>query len=414
MSGPVYGLIGVSLKHSWSVPIHNELGCAGYQLYEIPDGDLNSFFRSHDIAGLNVTIPFKKSVIPYCSSLDSYAAEIGSVNTLIPDGNGGLKGYNTDAYGLSYMARRAGISFSGSKVMILGTGGTSQTAQAVARNEGANEIVVISRSGASNYSTIPDHSDTDILINATPVGTYPDTGVSPVDLSQFDGLKGVLDVIYNPTRTELLMQAEKHGIPFSNGLPMLVAQAAEAERLFTGVPSSDAEIERIISLLKSQTLNIVIIGMPGCGKTTVGDLVGDLSGRPVIDIDNEIEKAAGISIPDIFSGSGEEGFRKMETEQLRRFGKESGKVLVTGGGAVTREENYALLHQNGMVFQLVRETSLLSKEGRPISLSSDLDDLYRKRSPMYSAFRDYEIDNNGTPQSAAENLWRQFLEHSSD
>ena len=414
MSGPVYGLIGRSLKHSWSVPIHSELGCDNYRLYEIPDGDLNSFFEQHVIAGLNVTIPFKKSVIPFCSSLDEYAADIGSVNTLIPDGEGGLKGYNTDAYGLSYMARRAGISFSGSKVVILGTGGTSRTAQAVAKNEGASQIVTISRTGDSNYSTLPSHSDADILINATPVGMYPDTGISPVDLTVFDSLKGVLDVIYNPALTELLMQAEKLGIPCSDGLPMLVAQAAEAERLFSGTSVPDSEIERIISLLKVQTLNIVIIGMPGSGKTTVGNLVGKLSGRPVIDIDAVIEEAAGISIPDIFSKFGEEGFRKLETEQLRRFGKESGTIIITGGGAVTRKENYAPLHQNGIIYQLERDTSLLPTEGRPVSLSTDLGELFRKRAPMYYTFRDYKIDNNSTPQSAAEDLWRHFLEHSCD
>ena len=414
MSDPVYGLIGKTLKHSWSVPIHKELGCESYRLIEIPDEDLDAFFEQNEIAGLNVTIPFKKAVIPYCSSVDDYAAEIGSVNTLIPDGNEGLKGYNTDAYGLSYMARRAGITFKGSKVVILGTGGTSHTAQAVARNEGAEQIVTISRTGSPNYASLPDYADADILINATPVGTYPDTGISPVDLSVFNKLSGVLDVIYNPTRTELLMQAERLGIPYSNGLPMLVAQAVEAERLFTGKDIPDSEIERILSILKKQMLNIVIIGMPGSGKTTVGSLLGTLSGRPVIDIDTEIERSTGTSIPEIFSESGEEGFRKIESRHLCIYGKESGIILVTGGGSVTKEENYAPLHQNGIIYQLERDTSLLPKEGRPISLSIDLGDLFKKRTPMYNSFRDYVIDNNGTPQETAENLWRHFLEHSCD
>ncbi len=414
MSDPVFGLIGVSLKHSWSVPIHKELGCSEYQLFEIPDGDLDSFFNDHSIAGLNVTIPFKKSVIPYCSSIDEFASSIGSVNTILPDGHGGLKGYNTDAYGLSFMAKRAGISFRNAKVVILGTGGTSHTAQAVSRKEGASEIVTISRTGNPNYDSLPDFSDFDILINATPVGTYPDTGISPVDLTVFNKLKGVLDVIYNPARTELLMQAEKLGIPHSNGLPMLVAQAVEAERLFTGKSIPDSEIERIISIIKKQMLNIVIIGMPGSGKTTIGRLIGELSGRRVIDIDTEIEASTGISIPDIFSESGEEGFRKIESRHLKRYGKESGLVIVTGGGSVVRSENYSPLHQNGIIYQLTRDTSLLPKEGRPISLSVDLGDLFIKRSPLYSSYRDYIIDNNGTPEAAAENMWRHFLEHSCD
>ncbi len=411
---PIYGLIGTTLKHSWSVPIHNELGRSDYRLYELPEGDLAAFFKSHTIGGLNVTIPFKTEVIPFCSSIDEYASSIGSVNTIIPDGNGGLKGFNTDAYGLSYMAKRAGIAFKDSKVIILGTGGTSKTAQAVALKEGASRIITISRTGTPNYNSLPDYSDFDILINTTPVGMYPDTGISPVDLTVFSNLKGVLDVIYNPARTALMMQAEKLGIPNAGGLAMLVAQAVESERIFSGRQIPDSEIERIISIMKTKTLNIVIIGMPGCGKTTIGNLIGKLSGRPVIDIDTEIENSTGISIPDIFSESGEEGFRKIESRHLKKYGKESGIILVTGGGSVTKDENYAPLHQNGIIYQLDRDTSLLPKEGRPISLSVDLGDLFKRRTPMYCSFRDYLIDNNGTPQEAADNIWNHFVEHSDD
>ncbi|MBR0342761.1 MAG: shikimate kinase [Oscillospiraceae bacterium] len=411
MSEPVYGLIGSTLRHSWSVPIHKELGNTDYQLFEIADGVLDQFFSQHTVAGLNVTIPFKRSVIPFCSSLDESASEIGSVNTLIPDGNGGLIGYNTDAYGLSYMAKRAGASFKDAKVIILGTGGTSRTATYVARKEGAAQIVSISRTEHPTYDSLSEYSDFDILINTTPVGMYPDTGISPVDLTVFSSLNCVLDVIYNPARTKLLMQAEKLAIPYSGGLPMLVAQACESERLFTGKTTPAAEIENLISMIRAKTENIVIIGMPGCGKTTVGNLLGKLSERPVIDIDTEIEKDAGISIPAIFSESGESGFRKLETRQLAKYGKESGIILVTGGGSVTREENYDLLHQNGILYQLDRDLSLLSKEGRPISLSMDLNDLFNIRKPMYDSFRDYLIDNNRTPQEAAEDIWRHFLEH---
>ena len=414
MSEPVYGLIGSTLRHSWSVPIHKELGNTDYQLFEIADGVLDQFFSQHTVAGLNVTIPFKRSVIPFCSSLDESASKIGSVNTLIPDGNGGLIGYNTDAYGLSYMAKRAGASFKDAKVIILGTGGTSRTATYVARKEAAAQIVIFSRTEHPTYDSLSEYSDFDILISTTPVGMYPDTGISPVDLTVFSSLNCVLDVIYNPARTKLLMQAEKLAIPCSGGLLMLVAQACESERLFTGKTTPAAEIENLISMIRAKTENIVIIGMPGCGKTTVGNLLGKLSERPVIDIDTEIEKDAGISIPDIFSESGESGFRKLETRQLAKYGKESGIILVTGGGSVTREENYDLLHQNGILYQLDRELSLLAKDGRPISLSMDLGDLFNIRKPMYDSFRDCLIDNNRTPQEAAEDIWKHFLEHCND
>ena len=411
MAEMIYGLIGETLKHSWSVPIHHALGCEVYQLYELKPDELGTFLRNNSIGGLNVTIPYKKAVIPFCASLDPYAESIGSVNTLVPDAEGKLHGYNTDALGLSYIARRAGISFNGAKVVILGTGGTSLTAQAVARTEGAQEIVVVSRSGEVNYKNIDEHRDADILINTTPVGMYPHNGECLVSLAQFDALKGVLDVIYNPAKTELLMQAERAGIPHSGGLPMLVAQAVAAEEKFFGRKIADSEIERITAMLRRDMTNIVLIGMPGSGKTTIGTALAAKTGREMIDIDAEIVKSAGCSIPAIFTREGEGEFRQLEMEAVREAGKETGKIIMTGGGVVTRSANYAPLHQNGRIYQLERDLSVLPVDGRPISQKTSAAELYRQRAPLYKDFRDVLIDHNGTVAETVEGIWRDFNEN---
>ena len=411
MTEMIYGLIGETLKHSWSVPIHHALGCEAYQLYELNPDELGTFLRNNSIGGLNVTIPYKKAVIPFCASLDPYAESIGSVNTLVPDAEGKLHGYNTDALGLSYIARRAGISFNGAKVVILGTGGTSLTAQAVARTEGARKIVIVSRSGEVNYKNIDEHRDADILINTTPVGMYPHNGECLVSLAQFDALKGVLDVIYNPAKTELLMQAERAGIPHSGGLPMLVAQAVAAEEKFFGRKIADSEIERITAMLRRDMTNIVLIGMPGSGKTTIGTALAAKTGREMIDIDAEIVKSAGCSIPEIFTREGEGKFRQLEMEAVREAGKETGKIIMTGGGVVTRSANYAPLHQNGRIYQLERDLSVLPVDGRPISQKTSAAELYRQRAPLYKDFRDVLIDNNGTVAETVEGIWRDFNEN---
>ena len=411
MTEKIYGLIGETLKHSWSVPIHHELGCKSYGLYELPQEKLGDFLRNTTIGGLNVTIPYKKSVIPYCASLDPYAESIGSVNTLVPDNEGQLHGYNTDALGLSYIAKRSGISFRDAKVIILGSGGTSLTARAVARTEGAKEIIIVSRSGENNYENISRHADADILINTTPVGMYPRNGECLVDLKTFPGLKGVLDVIYNPARTALLMQAEESEIPHSGGLPMLVAQAVAAEEKFFGKTIADSEIERITAMLRRDMTNIVLIGMPGSGKSTIGAKLAAKTGREMIDIDAEIVKSAGCSIPEIFSRSGEAEFRKLESEEVRKAGKETGKIIMTGGGVVTREENYAPLHQNGRIYQLDRDLSKLPVDGRPISQKTSAEELYQKRAPLYQNFRDVQVDNNNSIYETVEMIWRDFNEN---
>ena len=411
MAEKIYGLIGETLKHSWSVPIHRALGCDSYQLYELKPEELGGFLNQNQIGGLNVTIPYKKAVIPYCASLDPYAESIGSVNTLVPDSEGQLHGYNTDALGLSYIAKRSGISFREAKVIILGSGGTSLTARTVACTEGAREIIIVSRSGENNYGNISRHADADILINTTPVGMYPRNGECLVDLKAFSALRGVLDVVYNPARTALLLQAEGLGIPHSDGLPMLVAQAVAAEEKFFDRKIEDSEIERITAMLRRDMTNIVLIGMPGSGKSTIGAKLAAKTGREMIDIDAEIVKSAGCSIPEIFSRSGEAEFRKLESEEVRKAGKETGKIIMTGGGVVTRAENYAPLHQNGRIYQLERDLSKLPIDGRPISQKTSAEELYQKRAPLYQTFRDVWIDNNSSINRTVEMIWRDFNEN---
>ena len=411
MTELLYGLIGETLKHSWSVPIHQALGCDAYRLYELKPEELAGFLTENEIGGLNVTIPYKKAVIPFCSALDPYAEAIGSVNTLVPDGKGGLRGYNTDAIGLSYIAKRSGISFRDAKVVILGTGGTSLTAQAVVKREGAKELIVVSRTGENNYENLSRNFDADILINTTPVGMFPHNGECLVDLKPFSRLKGVLDVVYNPLRTALLLQAEELSIPNSNGLPMLVAQAVAAEEHFFGQKISDSEIERITAQLMREMQNIVLIGMPGSGKSTVGKALAEKTGREMVDIDAEIVRTAGCSIPELFRDRGETVFRDLETETIRQAGKETGKIIITGGGVVTRPENYAPLHQNGRIYQLERDLDLLPIDGRPVSQKTSVRELYEKRTPMYASFRDVLIDNNADIDNAVGAIWRDYCEN---
>ena len=405
MDERIYGLLGRKLGHSWSVPIHAALGNGTYRLLELEPDGLAPFLRRKDIGGLNVTIPYKRDVMPLCDEIDPAAEAIGSVNTIVRRADGKLVGYNTDIDGFLYMARRAGISLSGKKVVILGSGGASLTAQAAARQEGAAEVVVVSRSGPDNYDNLSRHADAEILVNATPVGMYPGNGQSPVDLSVFPACQGVLDVIYNPRRTALLLQGSERGIPCSDGLPMLVAQAVAAEERFFDKAIPASENERILAQLRREMTNLVLIGMPGSGKTTVGEALSRLTGREAIDLDQMIETTAGCSIPEIFRREGESGFRARERAAAEEAGKRTGVILLTGGGIVKTAENYAALHQNGRIYQLVRDLSLLPTEGRPLSQGADLQAMWRERAPLYQRFRDAEIDNSGTVEDTAAAIW---------
>lgn len=414
MDGKLYGLLGRRLGHSWSVPIHRALGCESYRLVELEPSELPAFLRREDLGGVNVTIPYKRDVMPWCDEIDEEARAIGSVNTLVRRADGALCAWNTDAAGFRFLVRRAGINFSGAKTVILGSGGASLTAQAMARRLGAREVIVVSRSGADNYENLSRHADAELVVNTTPVGMYPDNGVSPVDLRSFPRCRGVLDVIYNPRRTALLQQAEELGIPRSDGLPMLVAQAVAAEEHFFDRSIPDAETRRILAWLRRENTNIVLIGMPGCGKTTVGAALAALTGREAVDIDGSIAARAGCSIPEIFASGGEDAFRALEREETTKAGKLTGKILLTGGGVAKDPRNYAPLHQNGRIYQLERALSALGREGRPLSANADLAAMYAQRAPLYARFRDAAVDNNGAAADTAAAIWRDFCEHSGD
>jgi len=414
MAEKIYGLLGRKLSYSWSPRIHAALGCSDYRLLELEPEELPAFLSREDIGGLNVTIPYKLAVMPYCDVISEAARRIGSVNTLVRREDGKLYAWNTDAVGFSWMAQQARISFAGAKVVILGSGGASRTVRAVAQMEGAGRVVVISRSGEDNYDNLSRHADADIVVNTTPVGTYPGNGKAPVDLRSFPRCRGVLDLIYNPRRTALLLQAEELGIPCSDGLPMLVAQAKAAEEHFFEKSIPDSENQRILAMLRREMTNIVLIGMPGCGKSTVGEALAALTGREAIDIDARIAEKAGCSIPEIFAGGGEAEFRRHERDITAEVGKLSGKILLTGGGVIKDQRNYASLHQNGRIYHLIRNLDILPTDGRPISQSADLHAMWVERKPLYTAFRDAVIDNNGSVQDTADRIWRDFCAHSGD
>ena len=389
------GLLGRKLGHSYSPQIHSKLGDYPYVLFEKEPEEIEDFLKYGDFTGINVTIPYKKEVIPYLDELTPTARKMGAVNTVVRHADGTLLGHNTDHFGFASMVRRSGLDVTGKKALVLGSGGASNTAVAVLQDLGAR-VVIISRSGENNYENLHLHADASVIVNTTPVGMYPNVGTSPVDLARFPKLEGVLDVVYNPARTQLLLDAEKLGIPAENGLWMLVAQAKESAEYFTGNPISDSMIAHIHRKLSAQMQNIVLIGMPGCGKSTIGNMLSKKLQRKFVDADAEIVRLAGKPIPLIFAEDGEEVFRQWETRALAELGKQSGLIIATGGGCVTRQRNYPLLHQNGTAFWLQRALDTLPTEGRPLSQANKLADMYAVRKPMYEAFADFCVDNNGS------------------
>ena len=402
-----YGLLGEKLGHSFSPQIHRDLAGYDYQLLPTPPEAVEDLFARRAFQGLNVTIPYKRTVMPLCDEIDPRAAAIGALNTVVNQ-NGRLTGYNTDIDGFLYMARRAGVDMAGKKVVILGSGGTSRTARAAAGELGAREIITVSRHGEDNYQNLSRHADAQVLVNTTPVGMYPNWGQSPVSLESFPALEGVLDVVYNPLRTALLLQAEERGLPCSCGLPMLVAQAKRAAELFTGRNIDDSRTEAVLHGLREQLTSIVLIGMPGCGKTTVGRALAEKLGRTFVDLDEEIVRRAGTSIPEIFAREGEAGFRERESALVREFGERTGLVVSTGGGVVTRRENYIPLKQNGLLLHLRRDPAALPTDGRPLSQATAPEELWRRRAPLYAAFADGEIDNNGTLAGTLEQIEKEM------
>ncbi len=386
-----FGLLGEKLSHSFSPLIHSYLGDYEYNLYEKTPGAVGDFLKSGCFDGLNVTIPYKKTVIPCCSKISEKAERIGSVNTLLRRSDGALIGDNTDYDGFSYLLDKLNIGLNGEKALILGSGGSSVTVRAVLTDRNARDIVTISRSGPDNYGNLDRHYNAGLIVNATPVGMYPDTGVSPVDLSVFSACRAVIDIIYNPFKTKLLLDADALGIPNVNGLPMLVAQAKRAAELFTGADIDDGVIDIITQKIERRKKNIVLIGMPGSGKTATGMALSRLTGRDFCDTDALITENAGKSIPEIFLEDGEPAFRRLETETLKRVSKKSGAVIATGGGIVTIPENLRLIRQNSTCVLLDRDLSSLPSDGRPLSIKNGVAALAEKRLPLYNEWCDVKI-----------------------
>jgi shikimate dehydrogenase len=399
----ICGLLGQHLGHSYSPAIHSQLANYSYSLYEKEPQDLAEFLKNGDFQGLNVTIPYKKAVIPYLDELSPVATRLGAVNTIVRRSDGTLIGHNTDYFGFRSMVEQSGLRPQCKKALVLGSGGASNTAVAVLEEIGA-QVVVISRSGENNYANLDRHSDAAIIVNTTPVGMYPHVGTAPIDLTLFPQLEGVLDVIYNPARTQLLLDAEARGLITMNGLWMLVAQAKESAEWFSGHSVSNDRIRQIHHRLQQQMENIILIGMPGCGKSTVGRKLASRLGRKFVDADAAIEAHAGMTIPAIFAQQGEEGFRKIETTVLAQLGKESGLVLATGGGCVTRPENYPPLHQNGRIIWIRRDLSQLPTKGRPLSQDGKLAAMYQIRKPMYQRFADLTVENSSDPDCTVQKI----------
>lgn len=429
MTNEKYGLIGKTLVHSYSKEIHEALGRYQYQLFSLAEDEMPDFINARDFRGLNVTIPYKKDVIPLCDEVTDLARGIGAVNTLFwknASGTGSsesisqedkiLVGHNTDYEGFLYAASRAGIDFEGKGVLILGTGGTSLMARRAAADQNAAKIYIASRhpetdppSGSEiqdagilstiSYDQLPEIADSiDVIVNTTPVGTFPNNMQQVIRLKDFPGCQAVIDVIYNPFKTALLLEAEKLGLKYTNGLPMLVAQATAAAGYFLGTPGAfQKENQRIIKSMKQQMGNIVLIGMPGTGKSLIGKLLAELTGKTLQDTDAKIEEEAKMTIPEIFEKEGEAGFRDREAAVCKKLGKERNLIIATGGGAILRPENVDALRQNGTLVHITRSIDKLPTRGRPLSQNIEtLKKMEAQRMPLYKSAADITFRNNYT------------------
>lgn len=401
------GLLGRKLGHSYSPQLHRFFGDYAYDLFEVEPDKLGEFLCREEFHGLNVTIPYKKAVIPYCSKLSETARAIGSVNALLRLSDGTLFGDNTDAAGFEGLLKESGISPAGKKALVLGSGGASLTVCHVMGKLGASEITVISRSGENNYENLTQHADAEVIINTTPVGMYPNNGKVPVDLGLFPRCEGVLDLIYNPLRTKLLLDAETRDIPCAGGLFMLAEQARCAAEIFTGAEIKQEASQAAAERLRAEMENVILVGMPGSGKTTVGRLLAEKLNRPFADSDEAVEHKIGMPVAAFLEQYGEAAFRREETAVLTELGKRSGMIIATGGGCVTREENFPLLRQNGVIVWLERNPEDLPRTGRPLSQGTDLDEMYAFRRPLYKKFSDFSVRNDD-PNAAAEQIYKRF------
>lgn len=406
-----YGLIGAKLGHSYSRIIHEMLCGYRYELCPLPtEAEARAFLKKRAFKAINVTIPYKRLVMDYCAVIDPRAQAIGAVNTVV-NKNGLLYGYNTDYMGFAHLCAAHGVEFKGKTVLILGTGGTHNTTRAVALDQGAARVLTVSRTpdrekGELSYAEAAA-SGAQIVLNTTPAGMYPNVGVCPLDVAAMRGLEAVVDVVYNPNRTELVLRAEEAGVPVAvGGLEMLVAQAVYAAEYFLDrrFPDAAAEIARVTAALRREQLNVALVGMPSCGKSTIGRALAQRLGKTFVDLDEEIVRADGRSIPDIFAAEGEDGFRARETEQIRRFSREARQLLSCGGGAVKRPENLRALRQNGVILFIDRPLEALAVGGgRPLSSSVEaLRAMEAQRRPLYLAAADAVIPNSGTVAQAVD------------
>lgn len=408
-----YGCIGEHLTHSFSKEIHGLLQDYGYELKEIPMGALDAFMTARDFKAINVTIPYKQDVIPFLKEVEDVASAIGAVNTVV-NRDGQLYGYNTDFGGMTDLIKRTGIDVKNKKVLILGTGGTSKTAMAVAQRMGAASVQRVSRTpkpGVLTYEDVlTEHLDAQVLINTTPRGMFSREGGMPIDPALFPKLCGVVDAVYNPLRTEFVLKARGMGVPAAGGLYMLVRQAVLASEIFLGIQYPETVTEEIYRKIKSQKENIVLTGMPGSGKSTVGKLLAEEWNRPYLDTDALITEKAGMTPGEIIASRGEAAFRDMETEVIREISSRNGCVIATGGGAILRPENIALLRMNGKICFLDRPAEqLIPTEDRPLSSTKEaIQQRYHERYPIYLATADTVIVNSGTPKEAAEGIKKEF------
>ncbi len=397
-----YGLIGEKLSHSFSKPIHEKIGGYEYELKEIARDELDAFMKAKAFFGINVTIPYKEAVMPYLDYIDPDAVSIGAVNTVV-NRDGKLYGYNTDFGGMKMLIEKQGFSCQSKKILILGSGATAKTACAVAKSLGAGETVFVSRKGSVNYENVYAlHGDASFVINTTPVGMYPDNFSAPVDLSAFTALEGVTDVVYNPLKTRLCLEAETVGIPAEGGLYMLVSQAVLASQRFLGKDLETKKLtDEIFESIKKQKQNVVLIGMPGSGKTTVGKALSEKTGREFVDTDEMIVRSHG-EISRIFAENGEAYFRTLESEAVKETSVKSGVIIATGGGAVLRQENVEALRQNGVLFFLNRPLKdIIPTDDRPLSRDSEaLKKRFEERYDLYLDSSDYEIQIDGSVENA--------------
>ena len=410
-----FGLIGEKLGHSFSREIHKSLRGYDYELRELRPDEVREFFAKREFRGINVTIPYKETVIPYLDEIDEAAREIGAVNTVV-NREGKLFGYNTDYTGMRDLILREGIDPAGKKVLVLGSGGTSKTAMTVAKSLGAETVLRVSRTKRDNCITYIEarefHADAQIIINATPVGMYPNGDACPIDIEAFPKLTGVVDAIYNPLRTKLVLAAQARGIKAAGGLYMLVGQAAAAAEHFTGEKGNPADTERVYRELLLQKENLILTGMPGVGKTTIGKILAKRLGRDFVDCDDVIKEKAGCDIPTIFATQGEKAFRDLETEVIRELSATGGKVIAPGGGAVLRAENVASLRANGRIIFLDRPlSSITATEGRPLSANREaLEARYRERYPIYCTACDAHVETDGTVGETADAVLKAFAD----